>query len=1177
MRFVPFYLTLLLSFAMQSLQAQETPKTLLWSISGNGFTKPCYLFGTMHTGDKRVYYIGDSVYSSIAFCEGFAMEIDPGENVDTFINSMESKQLDIAYREAVVNNQVKQDPNYYKRKQWERDSAYNKLRQRYNDLSSRDLARLRRAYRQRDRNEMNTTFDLYLFDLAKTQGKTMGGLEDIAGRAALLDELGNTFDPDLFLKNQRKKYVDVYEWMIVNYTAAELDKLHEFSKLGETARHLSLMLYNRNDIMAKRIDSLGKIRSTFCAVGAAHLPGDSGVISLLRKKGFTVEPVFSSKKIEPGDYKIDKRMNTLISISDLDSNYIVNMPGKPTDVMGLTDKLYVRVYKELSNEIMLMCGVYEDGDVTNTIEKEVAEMKRYFNWNDVKILVSQKITRQNLNGYEFFVKGQKGYLKVHMFHKDGKTYLFGAGAKTKDSVEAARCRSFLETYKMNLDRPSGESETVSFVSAGKAFSIKYPAQPKIENISGTLTETKQDITLFSSIDLKKKVNYLVMVKEPFKGYFNDFDSSIFSQTSSEVLKGLYIKYKAEENILLDNYPALKIKVLADVGEKTTVIYIIQTLRNNRFYNLTVRGLANTGYEPVFDKFINSFQFLPYAETKFEKQAGGNNLFSVAAPSPISILKNKIIAVKNRTDYYAFDSCTAMSYGITALGLDKYYWTGERNSLLNEYARFHFNDSLAVNNIFGSDSLIYKKTVFNGSYEGREVLVKTLSNNSYTRIRIMQYADSVFIINAKGNNELVTDNKADTFFNSFRFTRENVSTTAFNSKTDLFLKDLQSADSMKSKAAADILSREFRFPEQDLPKVLDALLYDYSKINSNRLNVPQLLSQAITTYAGDVFLNFVKTNYPLLIGTREDARMLMINMLSAYNNQQAYQVLKGFLLTSPPAEYDYTIALSNFSRLPQMAATLFPDIAAKLKDEKLALVILHLTNMLIDSNKIQYSSIKEYEAVIITSAKNILAKFRDNNNENFQMPHTGAVLEMLVKMGQKQSRSVLNDLSELQNYNLSFLLILAYIKNNQPVPTTVLDWYCSNPSRRIELYDEFIKINKQVFFAGQYANQKSFADAFITLYTNTEIGNNTPTYYDLVAIKDATVKNKPARYYVYKVTCQFRRSTEIFTGIIGPFSTNTSEYSIKEGKEVYILYRKTFDEKNVDRLFNDFIEQVKQMK
>ena len=1176
MRFTALCITLAFCLAANQMHAQGTPKTLLWKISGNSFSKPCYLYGTMHTGDKRVYYIGDSVYSGIALCDGFAMEIDPGENVDTFINSIEARQLDIAYREAIENNQVKKDPNFYKRKQWELDSAYNALKQRYNDLSSRDIARLRRAYRQRDRNEMNTTFDLYLFDLAKTQGKIVGGLEDISGRSKLLDELGNTFDPDVFLKSQRKKYVDVFEWLITNYIKADLDEMHAFSKNGATEKYLSTMLYNRNHIMCKRIDSLGKLRSTFYAVGAAHLPGDSGIISLLRNKGFTVEPVFSSKKIEPGDYKIDRKITALINVSDQDSNYIVKMPGKPTDVMGLTNRLYVRVYKELSNEIMLMCGVYEDGDVTNTLDKEVAEMKRYFSWTDAKIINTQKINRQNLDGHEFFLKGQKGYLKLHLFHKDGKTYVFGAGAKTKDSIEASRSRSYLDSYQMILDRPAGESETVSFVSAGKAFAVKLPARPKVENISGTITDTKQDITLFSSIDLKKKISYLVMVKEPFKGYYNDFDSSIFTETTSEVLKGLFILNTAEENILLDNQPALKTKVLAEADGKTTVVYSIQALRNNRFYNITIRGLANAGYELQFDKFINSFQFLPYLETRTDPQVSPGNVFTVTAASPIGILKNKIAAAKNRTDYYAFDSSKAMSYGVTALPLGKYYWTDSKNSLLNEYTRIHFNDSLAVNNISGSDSLLYKKTVFNGSFEGREIFLKTIYNNSYSRIRLMHYADSVFVLNIKGDYNLVTNNAADIFFSSFRFNNNNFTSTAFNSKTDLFLKDIQSADSLRSKAAADALSGGIRFPEQDLPKVLDAFLYDYSRINSNGHDVPSLLSKALAAYPGDVLLNFIQKNYPLVKEKREDLRLLMINLLSATNNSQSYQVLKDFLLNSPPVAADYTVALNNAGRYPQMAATLFPGLAIKIKDEHLAAFVLSLANMLIDSNKIQYNIFKEYEDDMIRSAKKILGKYRDNNNENYQIPHTATVLQMLVKMNQKQSRSVLSDFQELQNYNLTSMIIMAYVKNNQAPPAGLLDWFCTEPERRILLYDDLVKAGRQSFFTGQYASQNAFAEAFSMIYTNNEVGETAQKFYDLVAVKDATIKNNAGRFYIYKITCLLRRGTVIYTGIIGPFSPNPSNYSIKEGKELYILYKKPFDTNLVDGLFDDFIQQVKKM-
>ena len=123
----------------------------------------------------------------------------------------------------------------------------------------------------------------------------------------------------------------------------------------------------------------------------------------------------------------------------------------------------------------------------------------------------------------------------------------------------------------------------------------------------------------------------------------------------------------------------------------------------------------------------------------------------------------------------------------------------------------------------------------------------------------------------------------------------------------------------------------------------------------------------------------------------------------------------------------------------------------------------------------------------------------------------------------------------------------------------------------------VKISKQSFFKGEYANQKSFADAFAIIYTNNEIAENIPKFYDLVAIKDATVKNNISRFYLYKVTGRFRRADETYTCIIGPFSTDVTNYSIKEGKELYLLSRTKFDSNKTDKIFEDFINQVKQLK
>jgi len=1162
-----------------SLKAQ-TPKTLLWRVTGNNLAQPSYLYGTMHSNDKRVYFLGDSVYSSLEFCEGFATEIDPTEYIDTMVNSIESEAMNTGYKDLLENKLVAKDPNFYHNKFKAYDSAYHKLLQRYRNLSSRDLARLRRVYKRREKNDMRTILDLFLFDLAKKQGKIVGGIEDINDQLSIQDELGNTFDPDQFLKSQQKKYVDVEEWMVNTYVKAELDQIYDFSKQANTARQQSLVLYNRNNKMARRVDSLAHIRSTFCAMGTAHLPGDSGVITLLRKRGFTVTPVFSVKIIEPGDRKITGTQK-MISITDADSNYTVQMPGKPTKLTRITEKLYLKTYKELANEIMLMHGLYEDGDFYKTVDDELNGIKRSFSWNDVKLYSTKKITRQGLDGYNISFKNADGYMQLHIFYQKGKVYMFAAGSRSKDSLEGSRCNAFFDSYKMNLDRQPSESPTISYISASKAFSVSLPGQPKEEHIKGDATSTKEDITLFTSADIKKKTSFLVLLKEPFEGFFTGLDSSIFTQTLSEIKSGLQTNGFTEENTMLDGYPALKVKLSGLSEGRTQVVYTVLAIRHNRLYNLTARGFATAENEQLFDKFINSFHFLPYTETAFTYQVGGGGLFRVKAPSPVKVLPTKRTGVvteavvKNlRTDYYAYDSNRAISYGITALAFNKYYWAANEKELLNEYESFYFNDALAKQDGYmENDSLLYKRSVFNGGIPSRELMLKNSNSGSYTRIRILHYADSVFVINTMGAKEMLEDAKADSFFNSFSFINEQYTSDVFKSKTGLLLEDLHSGNTNVTTEAVNSIQEGLKFPVADLPLLMNALRDDYKVYGKDLAGIQEALVYAVRDADKELVFEFIKTNYPTLKQKKENVRQQMINILSAAGTAKAYGLIKELLISDPPATAAYETALENFKKFPALTATLFPELGVKIKDADMAPVILELAVALCDTKHIDYNSLKPYEDDITGFAKKILQRYQQGSSD-LRIPHTNAVLDMLTRIDKRAAKNLLDDFLSFGSNQFTAAIIVAKVKNNQPVSTEMMERYAELPVQRVELYDQLFKIGKQSAFKGQYANQKSFAEAFTKLYVNDRLPESVPRHFELFAIKDAVVNGVQSRYYIYRITCQFTRSTEVYTSIIGSFSTDPYQLSIKEGKEAFILYKQKIDAAGVDRLFENFIDQLK---
>jgi uncharacterized protein YbaP (TraB family) len=52
------------------------------------------------------------------------------------------------------------------------------------------------------------------------------------------------------------------------------------------------LLTRRNARMATRLGPILKDGGAFIAVGAAHLPGESGLLNLLEKAGYRVTPVY---------------------------------------------------------------------------------------------------------------------------------------------------------------------------------------------------------------------------------------------------------------------------------------------------------------------------------------------------------------------------------------------------------------------------------------------------------------------------------------------------------------------------------------------------------------------------------------------------------------------------------------------------------------------------------------------------------------------------------------------------------------------------------------------------------------------------------------------------------------------------------------------------------------------
>ena len=88
------------------------------------------------------------------------------------------------------------------------------------------------------------------------------------------------------LPKQMKEMFDAYK-------KQDLKKLEDLMVETDAgmAGFTDLLLYHRNQNWVKKLKSLMLEKSLVIAVGAGHLPGEKGVINLLRKEGYTVTPV----------------------------------------------------------------------------------------------------------------------------------------------------------------------------------------------------------------------------------------------------------------------------------------------------------------------------------------------------------------------------------------------------------------------------------------------------------------------------------------------------------------------------------------------------------------------------------------------------------------------------------------------------------------------------------------------------------------------------------------------------------------------------------------------------------------------------------------------------------------------------------------------------------------------
>lgn len=276
----------ILSFCALYGYSQKTENSLLWKISGKGIKQPSYLFGTMHILCDAT--LEPKVLKALDDTKQLYLEInmdDPGIQTKmmlgmTMKNGQKMSKLASTEDFELVNDFLNEN-----------------LGMPAKLLDSFKPALVATLLAPKFMGCAPESIEQSLMEVTKEQNEQIFGLETIEKQLALFDAIPYEEQMQELISMAKEgvdKQIEESKKLEKVYKSQNLAAIAEMMNEEDNklyGDHADIMLTERNQSWIPGIEAAAKTTPTLFAVGAAHLGGDNGVVNLLRKKGYKVEPV----------------------------------------------------------------------------------------------------------------------------------------------------------------------------------------------------------------------------------------------------------------------------------------------------------------------------------------------------------------------------------------------------------------------------------------------------------------------------------------------------------------------------------------------------------------------------------------------------------------------------------------------------------------------------------------------------------------------------------------------------------------------------------------------------------------------------------------------------------------------------------------------------------------------
>ncbi len=269
----------------KSDKAPKLENSLLWKISGKDITKPSYLYGTIHlTCD---YKYTEKLRKAFDETERLVLEIDMTDP------KLQANMMKLLFmKDGKTIKGLMNDEDYKKLSEFFKEQVGVDLKM-FNTM--KPFAITATLTSKMAVCDNGTAYETEFMKVAKEQKEDVIGLETIEDQMSVFDQI--PYEEQLkslveMATSGMEESKESFEEMTKYYNAEDLEGLLSvMTEQGLEADFQENLVDQRNRNWIPLIEKIAAEAPAFIGVGALHLPGEQGVINLLRKQGYTVEPV----------------------------------------------------------------------------------------------------------------------------------------------------------------------------------------------------------------------------------------------------------------------------------------------------------------------------------------------------------------------------------------------------------------------------------------------------------------------------------------------------------------------------------------------------------------------------------------------------------------------------------------------------------------------------------------------------------------------------------------------------------------------------------------------------------------------------------------------------------------------------------------------------------------------